>query len=103
MHTYIRTLVDKLLPFCYSPSPPIAVYALGVVTNITIATHRDGQCESMELVEVGRMVTDVCLLTDSSKWKRSVGQPLSPFKVFYIIIILTNGTSMNYTKLHTHR
>ena len=81
MSAILHTCADKLLPFCYSPSPPISVYALGVVTNITIATHRDGLCEGVDLVEVGGMVTDVCLLTDSREWEGSASQPLSPLKV----------------------
>ena len=56
-------LAEKLLPFSYSQSPSIAIYTLGVVANITIAMHKSGECESVELVEAVKMVTEVCLLS----------------------------------------
>ena len=57
-------LAEKLLPFSYSQSSSIAIYTLGVVANITIAMHKSGACESVELVEAVKMVTEVCLLSD---------------------------------------
>jgi len=57
----------KILPLTYSPSAWIAVYTIGVVTNITMATHRtlpEPDTQHGELMEVVKMVSEVCLLTN---------------------------------------
>ncbi len=63
------SLTDKLLPFTYSQSASLAIYSIGVVTNIIVAMYKRGVCECAEVVEVVKMTMEVCLLTDFRELK----------------------------------
>lgn len=56
-------LTDKMLSFIYSQSTSIAIYSIGVITNVTIAMHKKGLSDSSEMVDLAKMVTEVLLLT----------------------------------------
>lgn len=70
----MTALRDSLQAFCYSSNSTVAAYALGVVTNITMATATG------EGVEVGGMLVDQLLTLDLRS-----GQPrVPPFKVMLV-------------------
>ena len=75
--------VDQLLPYCYSTNASVAAYAMGVMTNITIATSGVGGAldSSAEVVEVGSMVTESLMVMDVSEMTVSTKHGDNPFKV----------------------
>ena len=75
--------IDQLLPYCYSTNASVAAYAMGVMTNITIATSGVGGAldSSAEVVEVGSMVTESLMVVDVSEMTVSTKHGDNPFKV----------------------
>lgn len=97
---HMTTLKDSLFLSCYSGNRNIAVYALGVVTNITLATTsgitNQGD-SSQEVQEVGEVVVESLLVMDFSR-----EESLRAFKVLLssLVKLATNAT-ISITALDT--
>ena len=74
---------DQLLPYCYSTNASVAAYAMGAMTNITIATSGVGGAldSSAEVVEVGSMVIESLMVMDVREMDSSTKHRDGPFKV----------------------
>ena len=83
LHIFYALFPDQLLPYCYSTNASVAAYAMGAMTNITIATSGVGGAldSSAEVVEVGSMVTESLMVMDINEMSSSTKHTDKPFQV----------------------
>lgn len=84
------------MPYCYSTNASVAAYAMGAMTNITIATSGVGGAldSSAEVVEVGSMVTESLMVMDVSEMTISTKHGDKPFKVGRHAPLLINNYAL---------